>query len=306
MRKEWTRPCVECGCPITNRKTGTIHIRCPKCSRTCHVDRLRAAAAEHESDFGQEGPRRLVVDIETFPALGYAWDVHEARFLRTVENTSIAAFCAKWIGGKSITRCLADYEGYRGEGDRDDRALLTELWPLLNDAHIVIAHNGIRFDRKKINYRFMVNGFGPPSPYKLVDTYRESASVSGFDSHRLNELCRLLGIGEKLRTGGADLWFDCLAGRPAAWKRMRRYNTRDVDLTEELYLLLLPWMLNHPNVGAYTGISSCPKCGSTKLVPDRVSVASTRKYQRFQCVECGSWSRSSEKLPGRTAVVTAR
>jgi hypothetical protein len=250
-----------------------------------------------------EEPKRLVVDIETFPMLFYAWQPYEARALRVIKDTSMASFSARWIGGKTITRCLADYEGYE-PNSRDDRALCADLWPLLNEAHIVIAHNGVKFDRKKINYRFMVHKMGPPSPYKLVDTLREVKRVAGFDSNRLNELARQLEIGEKLRTGGADLWFDCLEGKPAAWRRMKRYNTRDVVLLEELYGELLPWMSSHPNWGAYmSGAAVCPKCGSAKLTPMETTIALTRSYRQYQCQSCGGWCRSSETVGDRATLL---
>jgi ribosomal protein S27AE len=238
--------------------------------------------------------------------LYYAWRPYDDRAIRVVENTSVASWSAKWIGGKQITRCLADYDGYKPHS-RDDRALLSDLWPLLDEAHIVIAHNGERFDKKKINYRFMVHQMGVPSPYSVVDTLREVKGVASFDSHRLNELTRQLGIGQKIRTGGADLWFDCLEGKASAWRKMKQYNARDVaPLLEDFYFELLPWMKRHPNHGAYTGISSCPKCGSTRLMPHATAVATTRRYQQFVCGECGNWARSSEKMGGRTAVVNAR
>jgi hypothetical protein len=249
-----------------------------------------------------DGPRILLIDVETFPMLFYAWQPWEARALKVVQNTSLASWSAKWLGGKQITRCLADYPGYR-PGSRNDKKLMAELWPLLDEADIVVAHNGDRFDVKKINYRFMIHGFGPPSPYRTVDTLREAKKVSAHDENRLNELCRQHGIGQKLRTGGADLWFDCLEqGKPSAWAKMKKYNARDVfPLLEKWYLFLRPWMKNHPAHGAYTDIASCSRCGSTKLQPRGYAYARTRVYRRFRCASCGGWDQSTEAEPGRRA-----
>lgn len=254
----------------------------------------------------RDGPKILFLDIETFPMLFYAWESYEARALRVVENTSVASWSAKWMGGPQITKAICDYKGYKPHS-RDDKKLLEDLWKLLDEADIVVAHNGIRFDVKKLNYRFLVHRLGVPSPYRVVDTLREVKRVAAFDSHRLNELARQLEIGEKMRTGGADLWFDCLEGKPAAWAKMKRYNAKDVyPLLEKLYEDLLPWMVNHPNHGMWTGISSCPRCGSTKLQSRGKARATTRTYQRFQCQGCGGWARSSEMVDGRAVVVAAR
>jgi hypothetical protein len=248
------------------------------------------------------GPRTLLVDIETFPLLMYCWQPWEASALKIVQDTSIASFSAKWLDGKMVTKCLADYKGYKA-GSRDDRALLDDLWALLDEADIVIAHNLDRFDAKKITYRFMVHGMKPPAPYQASDTLKEVKKVASFDSHRLNELCRLRNIGQKVRTGGADLWFDCIAGDAKAWKRMKKYNAHDVRLLEGWYLDLLPWMKSHPNVGMWSDRACCPKCGSTRLQSRGIARNKTTAYTRYQCRYCGSWSRSAKNLKEHRAEV---
>jgi predicted RNA-binding Zn-ribbon protein involved in translation (DUF1610 family) len=245
----------------------------------------------------------LLLDIETFPMLFFAWKSYEANALKVVENTSVASFSAKWLGGKQVTRCIADYKGYK-KGGRDDRALLADLWKLLDEAELVVAHNGQRFDAKKVTARFIALGFGPPSPYTVVDTLLEVRKVAGYDSHRLNELCREWGIGEKVRTGGADLWFDCLAGDEKAWRKMKRYNACDVaPLLEGAYLRLRPWMKTHPNVAGRP--MACPKCGSGELQARGTARNRTTEYQRFQCQACGGWSRDSVNLQKEKLLVSA-
>jgi predicted RNA-binding Zn-ribbon protein involved in translation (DUF1610 family) len=251
-------------------------------------------------------PRTLLIDVETFPALVYVWRIYEDSAIKVVENTSVASFSAKWLNGSQVTKAISDYSGYR-PGKRDDRKLLKDLWTLLDEADTVVAHNGDRFDVKKINSRFIIHGMVPPSPYKTVDTLKEARAVSGHDSNRLNELCRQWGIGQKVRTGGHDLWFDCLGGDARAWKRMKKYNAHDVfPLLEGAYLRLLPWMKKHPNVSAFRDEAVCPRCGSSKIQSRGKQVTSTRTYQRFQCSECGGWSRGVESIEGRASLVIAR
>ena len=252
-----------------------------------------------------EKPRLLMVDIETLPLLMYAWQPWEATALRIVEDTAICSWSAKWLGGKHITKALCDYEGYE-PGSRDDKALLADLWALLDEADQVCAHNGDRFDVKKINSRFMVHGMLPPSPYQQIDTLKAVKSVASFDSHKLDELCRVLELGRKMRTGGKDLWFDCIEGDPKAWTRMKKYNAHDVRLLEEFYLTVRPWMKNHPNLSTHSGLACCPKCGSTKLQGRGKARTATQTYQRFQCQGCGGWARDTKAIDERASVVNAR
>lgn len=262
-------------------------------------------ASRPEPEDAGDTPRILILDIETFPVLMYSWTIWEASALKVVEPTSVACISAKWLGGKQETMALPDFKGYRPHG-RSDKKLLEWMWALLDEADWVIAHNGKRFDFKKLNARFMAHHISPPSPYTKIDTLEEVKKVAAFDSHRLNDLCRQLDIGQKMRTGGSDLWFDCLEGDGAAWKKMKKYNARDVVLLEKLYLELRPWMTGHPNHGMFTGISSCPKCGSTKLQMRGRARCVTTSYQRFQCMSCGGWSRSSERVGERASLVNAR
>lgn len=252
-----------------------------------------------------KSPRILLIDIETFPMLMYAWQAWEASALRIVADTSICSFSAKWLGERQIiTKAICDYPGYK-PGSRDDKRLLKDLWALLNEADIVGAHNLDRFDDKKITYRFMVHEMPPPSPYKHLDTLKELKKVSSWDSHKLNEVCRVRSIGRKVRTGGADLWFDCLAGDPKAWARMKKYNAHDVRLLEPVYLFLRPWIRNHPNVGMHTEDVVCPKCGSGDLSQRGFAFNATTQYQRYRCRDCGGWARGAKNVRKGKPLVNA-
>lgn len=239
--------------------------------------------------------RILLIDIETFPILGYVWQVFDANVLRVEQPTTICAFSAKWLDGKQVTKALPDYPNYKA-GGRDDSHLMQDLWALLDEADIVVAHNGNRFDIKKINSRFLVHGLTPPSPYRTVDTLLEARRVAAYDSNRLNELGKILELGEKMKTGGADLWFNCLAGDMKSWRHMKRYNAQDVVLLEKLYKRLLPWMRMHPNVATGLGPNVCPTCGSYELQARGTARNKTTAYPRFQCQGCGAWCRGTENI----------
>lgn len=94
------------------------------------------------------------------------------------------------------------------------------------------------------------------------------------------------------------LWLECLKGNEDAWEEMKRYNIDDVLTTEEMYLVMRPWMQTHPNIAAANGRCACPKCSSVDIqfrgyVTSRVGVA----YRRFRCNDCGGWGRMSTLDP---------
>lgn len=240
-----------------------------------------------------------LLDIETAPIDGFAWEMFEANIVSVKHPSYMLCYSVKWLGDKTIhTHALPDYPAFRRD-KRNDGALCRELWATLDAADIVIAHNGDSFDLKKINARFAVNKINPPSPFKTVDTLKVARRYFKFDSNKLDNLGNYLGLGRKLPHTGIHLWMECAAGnnRPA-WKMMREYNARDIDLLEKVYLRLRPWMVGHPNLALYKNIVCCPACGSQNVQRRGFNVAKSRKTGRFHCRDCGSWySGPVEKFP---------
>jgi hypothetical protein len=237
----------------------------------------------------QRGPRIAFIDIETAPMIIAAWTPYEANAVWVERDTFINSFAVKWSDRKSIkVYALPDYSGYQ-RNRFSDKKIARDLWRTLNDADIIVAHNGDAFDLKKINSRLAVHGLNPPAPYKSIDTLKISRQSCKFDSNKLDNLARYFGIGRKLPNTGADLWRRCDAGDMKAWRTMRRYNAHDVWLLEQVYYKVRPWAKSHPDLRLYADAPGCPKCLSKNVQRRGVSVARARKYQRFQCSDCGSW-----------------
>lgn len=235
-------------------------------------------------------PRIAFWDIETAPSIGAYFDLwKEGNIVWTQTPWYILSFAVKWSDENKIrTYALPDYSLYRSDKE-NDRELVKELWKVHDQADILVAHNGDRFDIKKTNARFLAHGLTPPSTYKTIDTLKAAKSRFKFDSNRLNDLGQFLGVGKKLPHTGSHLWQSCIRGDLKSWAIMRKYNAQDVRLLEQVYLKLRPWMTNHPNFNVYTGGDGCPKCESMNVQRRGPEVTATRKYQRFQCQDCGGW-----------------
>jgi hypothetical protein len=231
-------------------------------------------------------PRILFIDIETAPIIMAAWQTYEANAVWVERDTYILSFAAKWSDGKVKTYALPDYPRYKTH-KHDDRHLVAELWKMLEAAHIVVAHNGISFDLKKIRARMAVHRMKPCSGFRVVDTLRESRKHFKFDSNKLDNLGRYLQEGRKIPNSGAHLWRGCCNGDAKSWRIMRRYNAQDVLLLERVYERLKPWMTTHPNVNLYTGRNACPSCQSTRFKGAGLHYLQTTKRQRFKCLDCG-------------------
>ncbi len=248
-------------------------------------------------------PKILLLDIETSPDLVWIWGVYEQNAIAVKEHWRMISFSAEWYHSrKTITLGLDDTDGGYKSGSDDN--LCSELWVLLDEADIVVAHNGAKFDIKKINARFIANGMLPPDPYKVVDTVKEVRRVAAFSSNKLDWLSKQLGLGSKVKHEGFALWQACMEDDPAAWKRMKKYNKHDIVLLRKLYEELSPWS-RQPNMNMWSDGVVCPNpiCGSKKLIKKGFGHARTRTYQRYRCSDCGKPSRAVRSEPDGAKVV---
>lgn len=249
----------------------------------------------------------LVFDIETAPAKGAIWGAWKQNipFKMMVQDWYMLSFSAKWLGRDNIMYAdLRDKE----PGSQDDSELVRRLHSLLGQADAVIAHNGDKFDIRRVKARFVKQGLGPTSPFHSIDTLKISRQNFDFQYHTLEYLTKTL-LPEKYwkkssaKFPGYDLWDQCLAGNREAWEEMEAYNRQDVVALEALYYKLRPWIVGHPNVsiaeGDAPGKPTCPNCGSTHVVKrGTYATKLTGVYQRYKCNGCGKWSRS------RTTITT--
>lgn len=243
-------------------------------------------------------PNILVFDIETAPNVGHIWQFFKANINadQLLKDGYIIAFAAKWLGSDDVI-----YEESRTE---NDKPLVRKLAKLLDQADIVIGHNGDRFDLGWVKFRAAVHGIKPWSPVKVIDTYKIAKKEFYSPSYRLEYLARLFKCTPKeshKKFPGHKLWVGCVVDKDeAAWEEMRVYNIQDVLTLEELYYKMRPYMTQHPNMGVYIESDKpvCSKCGSEGMRKDGFHYTATGKYQQYQCSskDCGGWARGRYNL----------
>jgi hypothetical protein len=234
----------------------------------------------------------LFYDIETAPNLSYVWGHYEQNVIAHEREWYVLCVGYKWEH-ELRTRCvsLVDFEKRYARDPEDDLEVVMAVWKLLDQADIVVAHNGDKFDNRKMNARFIKHGLGPPSPYKTVDTLKVARKHFMFNSNALGQLGDHLGLGGKEPTGGFETWAGCMRGDQKAWRKMIRYAKQDVNLLELVYQALRPWMTNHPNRGVYDPEAGCPTCGGKRLSRRGTRRTQTMSYVQMHCKDCGAYSR---------------
>ncbi len=234
----------------------------------------------------------LALDIETSLMTAYVFDTKDQYISSSdiKDDWYIMAWGAKWVDDPDSK--IIYYSSYTG----DDSKILRPLWNLLNEADILLTQNGIKFDAKKINARFMLNGFSPPKPYVHYDTYKLTKKVASFTSHSLDYLsskfCKKHKKTSHSKYPGKKLWIECAKGNKDAQNEMRKYNIEDVLSTEELYQSIRAWAPESmPKVFDMT--NSETECGTCGYI-GTMRIGKSRKkakfiYRQNSCPKCGSW-----------------
>lgn len=238
-------------------------------------------------------PKVLFYDIETAPNLSYVWGHYDQNVIAHEREWYILCFAWRWGHQKKINACaLPDYPKAYAEDPENDYHVVKKLHELFDEADIIVAHNGDKFDYKKANARFITHELGPASPVASIDTLKVARKYFNFTTNHLNHLGKYLNVGVKTDTGGFKTWAGCMRGDPKAWKTMIKYNKQDINLLYNVYTKLRPWMNNHPNKNMYTKEDGCPTCSSTHMMRRGYKITKTMRYIQMQCQNCGAYSRS--------------
>lgn len=234
------------------------------------------------------GPKVLLIDIETTPNIVHAWGLRDQNIglNQIVQPQGLLCFAAKWLGTDRVMFCSGENMVLRAHG-------------LMSTADAIVHYNGSSFDIPMLNSEILLAGFVPPSPSKQIDLYRVVRKHFRFPSGKLDYLTKALGLAGKVKHSGHELWTRCMAGDPKAWKEMREYNIRDVEMLDLLYKILRPWITTHPNLNLFRQAGTpegCPNCGRESLAKQGFSYTNTGKYQRYVCNTCGRWSTAGRRV----------
>lgn len=255
----------------------------------------------------KQGPAKvLLFDIETSPMIAYNWN-RKPNYLpegMILEDWFVINWAAKWLFDDEMITSVVTPEEAR---NRDDKRVVKNLWKLLNEADVVIAHYGDMFDIKMMNGRFFKHNLNLPMPYRSIDTKKAASKRMRLPAFNLNYIARYMGLDQKHSTD-FDLWVQCMAGNQEKLNEMDEYCQQDVRVLEDVYLKLRPFIQPHPNLGMYieTDTKTCPACGSEDLEIEGKYATTVNIYDAYRCQDCGSITRSRKsKIKNRDHVTSS-
>lgn len=263
-----------------------------------NVEQFGTTYHPKEVAFKSDKQKILFLDIETAPLRAFVWSrwKQNVSLSQTISEWFMISWSAKWLNDDYV---YSDVLSPREAIGEDDKRICNSLWYILNEADTVVTHNGISFDHKKINTRFLLNDLMPTKPFRIIDTLRVIKENFAFSSNKLDNLLIQFNLPRKLHTN-FELWSDCLAGSLEALTEMETYNKNDVVTLEKAFDRLKPWIKNFPNYVLYNELSDamvCPTCGSIHLSDIGYYTTGVSKYKMYRCDNCKSISklRKSEK-----------
>ena len=177
-------------------------------------------------------PRILYLDIETalmrvdlfslyVPGKYISWrNIHKRSY--------VICWSAAWVSSDKPSRVRSDVvtqaEAKRGK----DKRCLQGLFAMMDAADYIITHNGNKFDLRKLNTRYLLNGMDAPLTYKPIDTLALAKKHFAADSNALEHWSLLLG-GERKDDMRLEHWQRiCDNGDPKSLARMVKYCRGDV------------------------------------------------------------------------------
>lgn len=232
-------------------------------------------------------PRVLLLDLENAASVGLVF----GRFKQNLSQDHIISeggwlltYAYKWLGEVEIfSNKITPEEAI----ECNDSRLCTDLWELIEQADVVIAHNSYGHDIPLFKARVIINGLPPIRKSKVVDTLFLAKEFK-FNSKKLDSLCSALDIGRKIEHSGIILWKECQEGNQEAIDKMEEYNIGDVSLLEELYLTIAPHSTRHPNFAVHFGDTKrCNICCSDNVKPTGNTVITNLSvFEEYVCNDC--------------------
>lgn len=203
---------------------------------------------------------------------------------------NMLAFGYKYLGGKPKVLSLLDSAPVCRKCGRvdavDDKPLIVQAHKVLSAADAWVTWFGKGFDAKFLNTRILDAGLSPLPDIPHIDLYFTARHKLKLSSNRLANVQNFLRLPTSKTPLTRRVWRRAQAGDVKSIEYIIDHCEKDVDVLEQAYERLKPYVSTHPRVAA---VADCAVCGGP--VQRRGYALSTLKgpRMRVQCTKCGHW-----------------
>lgn len=231
-----------------------------------------------------EEPKILVFDIEKMYAKAAVWSTGKqyVGHNQLLDNSRIICICYKWLGEKKVHSLEWNLK------TGNDVPMLKKFNKIAAKADFLLGHNGENFDAKELRTAIACRGLADAwCETPVIDTLKDYRRMFRFDSNRLDAL------GKKFIGSGKDNmclqdWIDIDNGCPKAMKKMVKYCKKDVQLLEEVYLKLKPYVVpqNKHMMKSSDRLPHQCSCGSKNYIKYGTYTYKGVCLQKWLCKDC--------------------
>jgi len=236
-------------------------------------------------NFDMQPIKRLFFDIETSPIVAYTWRVGWKLNIGTdniIQDWKIICISYGWEDEDKVHTLTWDK-------NQCDKQMLIDFIKIANTADELVAHNGDRFDIKKIRTKCIYHRIPMFPNYRTLDTLKKAKSGFTFNSNRLDYIAKYLGVGAKLEHEGFNMWVKCMQGDKDALADMVKYCEMDIVVLQDVFLVMQSYIKQNQHVGTLNmgRKCDCPSCGSSDVTYLKLNVTSLGTPKRqFECDVC--------------------
>ena len=222
----------------------------------------------------------LLLDLELTYGIYYAFPSKKPQYLSAKQiKAHQRCVCAawKWLDQVSV-QSATSY-------NKCDKAIAKALHKVMEEADIIVAHNGDRFDLLHANNLFEKHGLGPVTKKKTLDTLKIARKYFAFAGNDLDSLSKR--FGGKGKSQKPD-WILLTENDKKEIALATKYCKDDVRELERVFIALRPYVDRLPHAPYGNKCPSvCDACGSKRLIKKGTEWDGYRNYRRVKCQECG-------------------
>lgn len=237
-----------------------------------------------------ENLKVLIYDIETSYNIVSSWRIGHNITLphySIIKERAIICVSYKWLGEDEVHHLVWDR-------NQCDKSLLEMFIPVLNEADLIVAHNGDRFDIKWIKTRALKHGLSMYVNYPQFDTIKVAKKKFYFNSNKLDYISEFLGFGKKIKTE-PELWDRVILEKDKqALKEMVEYCDMDVILLEKVYKALVGWEYPKVHSGALNSNDKVASPFTGEYNIEMVKKSATAKGTVKWIMKCNDTNRQFE------------
>lgn len=219
------------------------------------------------------------------------WDLECTGLKADFGTTLVTGY--KWLGEKKVyTPCISDYTTFKND-PTDDYGLIRDFIDVFNQADMTVTYFGTGFDKKWFQAKVMEHDLGVLPNTPMADLFYTVKANMALSRKSLQNVGYYLNLATEKTPVEGKIWRRASAGHAPSIKYIKDHCHADVQVLEELYLRLRPWIRQHPRL---VSNEHCFNCGSEHLQNrGRAMTVYTGPRRRLQCQDCGAWKTVAEK-----------